>query len=68
MRDHSPRQFDTERRQRLRKRLARAANFSLAVAACLLVWSVLDIDGYGPMLMFGCVVIYLVLMERRGRF
>jgi hypothetical protein len=55
------------RRERLRKALRRAANILIGVAAGGVPWSIYNFNGYGPSVMFGCFVLYLILMDFRAR-
>jgi hypothetical protein len=55
------------RRERLRRVLRRTANVVIGVAAGGVPWSIYDFDGYGPSVMFGCFVLYLILMDVRAR-
>jgi hypothetical protein len=55
------------RRERFRRVLRRIANVVIGVAAGGIPWSIYDFDGYGPSVMFGCFVLYLILMDVRAR-
>jgi hypothetical protein len=56
------------RRNAVCKALKRAGNIAIGIAAGGIPWTIYDFNGYGPSVMFGGLVLYLILMDLRARY